>query len=175
MYSITQSTLLKKFVKSLRQRGFTTFGTVEKHPGAKVGAEILEAVPLARRHEQDLAGLKWLAGLARQKIPAAGRNYIDLIARVRLLGIDARRLIKLNGQAAMTEQLGETAITPQHCRACIGQRQARRCRGALPRGRSHLRLRVFVSCVQARQRDFEESLPVRLRLRQAAGAQIDLQ
>src|ERR1700733_13478879 len=98
----TQRSRLTAYSLHLR---FAAIGSVEKHPGGEVVAEIEEAVLFARRHKQHVAWPERSFLAAPCEAPTAADNDVDFVARMRRLGIVAARRIQLNRQRAVAEQL----------------------------------------------------------------------
>jgi len=83
------------------QIGFAAFGSEKKDPDRKVIAEIFKAMFDAGRGEKDVLGGKRLSLTAGNKLSAALRHDVYLIARVWLLEIDAPRLGQLDYEGTM--------------------------------------------------------------------------
>src|SRR5688500_11665748 len=84
-----------------------TVGAVEQHPCGEVVAEVLETVLDAGGHEQHFAGREVLAVAGAGEFAGACDHHVDLVARVRHLQVAASRLVDLDFEAAMPEQLPE--------------------------------------------------------------------
>lgn len=61
-------------------------------------------------NEKYLAWLERMATAAIDELPSAGDDHIELISRVRLLTINLVRLVDLDRESAMPEQLDELAV-----------------------------------------------------------------
>src|ERR1700734_2629097 len=84
---------------------FAAFGSVEKHPGGEVVAEIEKAVLFTGRHKQHVAGAKCGFLAAPGEAPTAADDDVNFVAGMRRLGIVAAWRIQLNRQRAVAEQL----------------------------------------------------------------------
>jgi len=85
----------------------STFRPVKQYPEDRIVAEILEPMNFAGGSEEKIAGLEWLTTGAANVFAAPLNNNVDLIARMRLLGIDLLRRIYVDLQAAVRENCGE--------------------------------------------------------------------
>src|SRR5262249_43919312 len=85
---------------------FAALGAVEENPGGEVVAETLEAVDLARGGKQDIPGAELDPQIAVDELAAAADDHVDLVSRVRLLGVFTSRREDLRHEAPVLEHLG---------------------------------------------------------------------
>lgn len=89
---------------TLRSSVLAAFGTVKHYPRTEVVTELLEPMRDAGGHKQHIARNKGTTLAAVEKYPAALRDDIDLISRVRRLRIASARRVELRQQRAVLEQ-----------------------------------------------------------------------
>jgi hypothetical protein len=100
-----------------RWASFAAVRPVEHDPGRKVVAEILEAMRLASRGKQQIAGGHWYEPFAIEELTVTPGNDVDLILCVWGLRIMPARRVHFYRECAVAEQLDGTCVGPGgYCR-----------------------------------------------------------
>src|ERR1051326_5123755 len=85
-------------------RTFTALRTVKDYPDQKVLSEILKAMHFTRRGKKRVTGAKLKALAFHRKPASTSYNNVKLIARMRLLQINALGRVDLNRQGAVAKE-----------------------------------------------------------------------